>query len=59
MTVKAVSAGRDNRGLKLQDRLVSKAGGIREIAGRPADRCNQPVVRIDSKRNLMRKGGHG
>lgn len=53
MAMKTVFAGGDNRRLKLQNRFVSQAGGIRKIAGSASDGGDQALVWIEQQRDLM------
>jgi hypothetical protein len=59
MAMKAVFAGGDDRRLKLQNRFVSQARGIRKIAGSASDGGDQALVRVQQQRDLMGQGGHG
>lgn len=53
MAMKAMFAGRDDRRLKLQNRFVSQARGIRKIAGGTTDGGDQALVRVEQQGDLM------
>ena len=58
MAVETVLAGGDHGSLELQNGFIAQARRIGEIAGDTADGSDEPFVRIQTQRNLMRKCGH-
>lgn len=57
--MKAMFAGRNDRGLELKDRFVPQPSSIRDIPRGTADGGNEPFVRIHANRDLQRQARHG
>jgi len=53
MAMEAMLAGRDDRGLELQDGFITQASGVGQIARGASDSGDQPFVRIQTQVDLM------